>query len=311
MKSTFKLLLTAALIFTSTSLTADNDVDVEDLSSEDINENVSGGPFNIEISTDFIGKAEFENRHRHHYKDFTFATGDLDLSFIYYYNPCLKEGASLGVSYMRTRLDWKENPFFTQKDYNTVSLNFAGFSQRFKDWTWRGQASVNFDNIEHWNLEDYVNYDLLLWGRYAYRPDFGVHLGLLVLTGMKIDRVYPVIGIDWTYNCHWKLNLVFPMDISIVYTVDDCWAISLASRFITQRHRVKKDQFLSRGLWFYTSTGAELAVKYTPRKWISVNVHIGENFGGHLKVANRHYKESHRLPFGAAPYAGAEVDINF
>jgi hypothetical protein len=310
-KSTFKLLLATAFIFTSFSLKADNDIEVEDLSAEKIQGKTSGGPFTIKTSTDFIGEAKFEHRDRNHFKNFTFTTGDIDLSFIYYYNPCLIEGASLGISYMRTRLDWKENPFFTQKDYDTVSLNFGGFSQRFKDWTWKGQVTINFDNIEHWTIEDYVNYDLVLWGRYAYRPNLGVHIGFLALTGMKIDRVYPIIGIDWTYNCHWKLSFVFPMDISVAYTINKCWEISLASRFFTQRHRVKKDQFFSRGLWFYTSSGAELAIKYTPKKGILVNVHVGEDFGGHLKVANRHYKEGRRLSFGAAPYAGAEIDINF
>ena len=212
---------------------------------------------------------------------------------------------------MRTRLDWKDNPFFTQKDYDTVSLNFGGATQRFTDWTWRGQISVNFDNIEYWNIDDYMTYDLLLWGRYACRPDIGFHIGFLALTGMKIDRVYPVIGIDWTYNRFWKINLIFPMDLSVVYSPNACWEISLAGRFFFQRNRVKKDQYLSRGLWFYTSSGLELAVKYKPRKWISVNIHAGEDFGGHLKVANRHYKEGRRLRFDGAPYGGAEIDINF
>jgi len=294
-------------LFSASVLFADADIDVEDLSASKIEE-TSRGPFSFEISGDCIGQAKIDHRD---FKHFTFATGEINLNFIYYYNSCYKEGTSLGLSYMKSRLDWKFNPFFTQKDIDTVSVNLAGFTQRFKDWTWKAQVNINFDNIEYWNLEDYMNYDLVLWGRYEYMPNFGVHLGFLAITGMKIDRLYPIIGIDWTYDCHWKLNLVFPMDISLVYTIDNCWSISLANRFIAQRHRVKKDQFYSEGLWFYTSSGAELAITYKPTSWISANVHAGENFGGHLKVANRHYREGRRLKFESAPYAGAEVDINF
>lgn len=311
MKKLFNTLLTS-LVLVNAGLIADAAdtayVDLEDLSSQNITENTQDGPFSAQISGDYIGKANFKCKNFTH---FTYATGDIDLSFVYYYNPCFKEGANLGVTYTRTRLDWKFNPFFTQKDIDTVSLNLGAFTQRLQDWTWRAQVSINFDNIEYWNLEDYMNYDLLLWGRYAYTPNFGVHIGVLALTGMKIDRVYPIIGVDWTYNCQWKLNLVFPMDISLVYTIDNCWSVALAGRIFNQRHRVKKDQFYSEGLWFYTSSGAELAVRYNPTKWISANVHAGADFGGHLKVANRHYRNGHRLRFEGAPYAGAEIDLNF
>lgn len=306
MKMTIPKLL-ATFLLASSALIADADIDLEDLSSQNIKENPRG-PFSVEISGDYTGRADFDHND---FKYFTFATGEINLNFVFRYEKCYKEGAALGVSYMRTRLDWKFNPFFTQKDIDSVSLNLAGFSEWLEDWIWKAQINVNFDNIEYWNLEDYMNYDLILWGRYACGDNLGIHLGFFALTGMKIDRLFPIIGIDWTYSCHWKVNLVFPMNISVIYTIDKCWSISLASRFITQRHRVKKDQFYSRGLWFYTSSGAELALKYSPREWFSVDIHAGENFGGHLKVADRHYQNSRRLKFGAATYAGAQVDINF
>lgn len=287
---------------------ADNpEIDVEDLSNEQIKQDTAG-PFSAGVSGDWIGAAKFDD---HDLEKLKFATGQINLNLIYYYDPCYQEGTSIGVSYTRTRLDWRFNPFFTQKDFDMISVNLGGFSQRFKDWTWKGQITVNFDNIEHWNRDDYMSYDLLLWGRYALKSNLGVHLGFVALTGMKIDRVYPIVGFDWTYNRNWKLSLVFPMDISLTYRVNNCWSILLAGRFINQRHRVKKDQFYSEGLWFYTSSGAELAVQYKPSARITANVHAGGNFGGHLKVANRHYREGHRFTFGGAPYAGAELDINF
>lgn len=306
MKKIFNIFF-ACMALGISGLAAESNIDLEDLSSQEIDE-PSLGPFNAKISGDYIGKANF---HCDDYTHFTFATGEIDLNFVYYYNPCFSEAATIGVTYSRTRLDWQYNPFFTQKDIDWVSLNFGGITERVKDWTWRAQVSINFDNIEHWNLEDYMNYDLLLWGRYAYTPNFGVHLGAIALTGMKIDRVYPIVGIDWIYNCNWKLNLVFPMDISLTYTINRCWSVALAGRFFNERHRVKKDQFYTEGLWFYTSSGAELAVNYNPTKRISANIHAGADFGGHLKVANRHYRHGHRLRFESAPYAGGELNINF
>lgn len=307
-KKLFKRLTTIGL-FAIASLVADDDINLEDISNEQIKKQTNG-PFSIEMNTDWIGPAKLEHHH-HEFSDIKFATAQIDLSLVYYYNPCHCEGASIGLGYTRTRLDWKCNPFFTQNDYDMISVNLAGVSQRFKNWTWKGQVTINFDNIEHWNLEDYMTYDLLFWGRYAYRPNLGVHLGFLVLAGMKIDRVYPIVGFDWTYSDRWKLSLVFPMDISLTYTINRSWSVLLAGRFFNQRHRVKKDQFFSQGVWFYTSSGAELAVKYRPSCRVTANLHAGLNFGGHLKVANRHYREGHRLRFGEAPYAGAEVDINF
>lgn len=307
MKNIFNMLM-AIVAFTTTGLVADGDIYVEDLSAQHIKEETSAGPFTAKISADYVGRANFKC---HDFSHLTFATGEVDLSLVYYYDPCYKEGTSIGVTYTRTYLNWKFNPFFTQKNIDMISVNFSGISQRLRDWTWRAQVSVNFDNIEYWNIEDYMNYDLLLWGRYAYTQDIGVHIGVLAFTGMRIDRVYPVFGIDWLFDCHWKLNLVFPMDLSLVYTLNQKWSIALAGRIFDQRHRVKKDQFYSEGLWHYTSSGAELVVKYTPTKWMTANVHAGGDFGGHLKVANRHYRDGRRLRFEGAPYAGAEVDINF
>jgi hypothetical protein len=307
-KKLFNILL-AIMMITATGLSAaTGDAYLEDVSSESNKKDESNGPFMAKISGDYIGQADFKC---HDFSHFTFAIGEVDLSFVYYYNPCIHEGATIGVTYSRIRLDWKTNPFFTQKDFDNISLNFGGFSERLEDWLWRAQVTVNFNNIEYWDLEDYMNYDLLLWGRYAYAPNVGIHIGILAYTGMKIDRVYPIVGFDWTYDCHWKLNVIFPMDISLVYTVNECWAIAAAGRFFYERNRVKKDQFYSEGLWAYSSSGAELSVRYTPTKWITANVHAGGDFGGNLKVARRHYHSGHRLRFEGAAYAGAEVDVNF
>lgn len=297
------------LPFANTQLHADVDIDLPDLSQEKIDEDATGGPFTINISGDVIDKAKI--RKCHQYGDLYYATSSVDASMIFYYDPCYTEALNFGVTYTATWLNWKYNPFFTQNDYSMISLNLGGITKRLEDWTWRAQVTANFDNIEYWNFTDYMNYDFLLWGRYDLCRTIGVHIGFIGLTGMKIDRIYPIVGFDWKPNCHWELNLVFPMDLSAIYNINNSWSVAVAGRFFNQRHRVNKDQNYSEGLWYYTTSGAELSLRYHPCKLISAEVHVGENFGGHIKVADRHYRHGHRLRLDSAPYAGGEVNINF
>lgn len=291
-------------------------VDFGDNSSANIEpvaaEEDCGGPFKIEVAADYVGEAKIK-KNCHGLKDVTFATGIAEVNFVFYYDKCYKEGAAIAVGYERTYLDVKNNPYFKQRDFDTVSVFLSGFTERACDWEWRGQVTVNFDNIESWNYSDYMNYDLLLWGRYHYCEDIGLHIGFLAQTGMKIDRVYPVIGIDWKYNCDWKFNLIFPLNISVVYTITPSWSVSVASRFFDQRHRAKKSHegLFSEALWSYRTAGGELALMYNPTKCITANIHGGYDFGGHLKIADRHYHHRKRLRLDGAPYAGASLDWNF
>lgn len=288
-------------------------IDIEDVGSENITpkaiENGSDGPFLIKGNIDVLGKAKFRKSHDLH--NLRFATGQVEFNFVYYYEPCYKEGASVTLLYDRTRLDWKFNPFFNQKDFDNISVLLGGFTERLNNWQWRAQVSINFENLKHWDFEDYMNYDFILWGRYEYCKNFGIHIGFLAQTGMKIDRVYPIFGFDWQYDRNWKINAVFPVNISLIYIIDQTWSVALASRFLDQRNRVGKNEYLTEGVWHYLTGGAEFGLNYNPTKWISANVHVGMNFGGHLTIASRHYHHRHRLRLDSAPYAGAEVAINF
>lgn len=288
------------------------DVETEDIGPQHTptpsNEEV-GGPFTIHVYGDAIGKANVHKCGR--LGDLSFATGQAEFSFIYYYDPCNQEGLNLTLSYQNTYLDWTRNPYFNQEDYSTVSLTLGGFSKRLCDWIWQGQVSINFDNVEHWDFDDYMNYDLVLWGRYEWCDDVGIHIGFLAQTGMRIDRVYPVVGVDWHYSEKLKLSFVFPLDISATYHFSPCWSLALAGRFFDQRHRVGDHQHLSKGLWSYRSGGGELALNYHLGKRFEANVHAGYNCGGRLKVADRGYHDRRRFKIDGAPYAGADLSLKF
>lgn len=269
-------------------------------------------PFKVAISADYVGKGKVKrSKHCPHLGDLTFATGQAEVNFVFYYQECYEEGAAIALAYDRTYMNWDRNPYFHQKDIDTVNLILSGFSKRLCDWDWRAQLSANFDNIRCWEFRDYMNYDILLWGRYDYCENIGLHIGFWAQTGMKFDRVYPVIGIDWQYNCNWKFNLIFPVNISAVYTFNPIWSIALAGRFFDQRHRVCKDQRLSAAFYHYQTSGAELALNYTPSGFLSANIHAGYDFGGHLTIRDRHFHHARRLQIESAPYVGAEIDLHF
>lgn len=285
--------------------------DITDVSSKvitDYTKEDGGRPCRLEFTYDYVGKAKFA---RSHFHDFTYQEGQAEALCIYYYDPCLVEGATIALAYNRTRLDWAKNPFFDRKNYNTLIVSFGGFSNRVKNWTWLADVSINFDTDYFSTIGDYTTYDMLLWGRYTYLCDIGLHLGFIAQTGMKIDRIYPIIGADWEYNENWKFSLVFPVNISALYKINCNWSIALAGRVFDTRHRAEKNANVSRAVWAYRNAGAEVDLNYRYSSWLLANVHAGYTFGGKLKVANRHYEHRRNIHYNGAGYVGAEIDASF
>lgn len=309
-KKLFSLLFTGILLST---LHLNAQVDTQDIGSENVTPPAADDtkrPFKIGVSGDYICKAKVK-RGKCPLGHVTFATAQAEVNLVYYYQECYEEGAAIALAYDRTYMNWDENPFFDQKNIDQASIILSGFSKRLCDWEWRSQVAINFDDLKCWTFNDYMNYDIVLWGRYAYCQDVGLHIGFWAQTGMKFDRVYPIIGFDWQYDCHWKFNVIFPMNISAVYSFDCAWSVALASRFFDQRHRMCKHEHLPEAIYHYQTTGGEFALNYNPGDYLSANVHAGYNFGGHLSIASRHYHHNRRLRVEGAPYAGAEVAVRF
>lgn len=267
-------------------------------------------PFTIEADANLIGSSKLDKKgfHGQHMK---FSLVDVDASMVFHYDKCLNEGAYGELGYTSTKLEWKHNPYFQEQDFNTINLSVGGFTERWQDWRLLGQVTVHIDPIEDFNLADYTYYDIVLWGRYRYCHGIGLNMGFILITGMKIDRLYPIIGVDWKINNTWELNAVFPVNVSLVYKIDECWSCSLAGRTFDIRHRVAKDEPLSRGLFTYRNCGAELVLKYACDSRIEADIHVGYTTGGRFKVANRHYEDRQRFKLGAAPYGGSEILVKF
>lgn len=300
------LLASITFLFSWNLLLASEFVD-GDYGSEKINED-ERGPFSFNITADAIGKADFkkwyiDNQHLE-YSDI-----NMNGSCIFYYEPYYSEGAQITVGYEFTRLLWRQNPFFDKTSFHTPSIAIEAFTKRAANWLWQGLARMNVDG-DDWNLNLYANYDLLLWGRYTYLCDLGIHAGFLAQTGMKIDHIWPIIGFDWKYNDHWMINAVYPVNMSIVYSFNKVWSTSLAIRTFDHRQRVGKKEPLSRGLWRYRGSGIELGATYE-ESWVTANIHVGSTYFSELVISNRHNDHKRHFKLKNAPYFGGEVNLTF
>lgn len=267
------------------------------------------GMFAIETNSDAIGSSKFTKRtHRH--QSISFCGFDVDGSMIFYYNKENAEAANIELGYNRTNIHWKENHYFNQNIFNTATLSINAQTSRMCHWIWKGKLSWNVD-IDHFDLEEYSTWDCFIWGRNHYTDNVGLHLGIIVLTGMKIDHVYPIIGFDWIFNEKWKLNAVFPVNMSVVYVIDEQWSLNVKVRAFETRNRVGKNENISKGLVQYLNTGVEFGADYDLGDSIQANIHGGATFGGKLKISNHENKHSQRFRFKGAPYVGAEVLVRY
>ena len=263
--------------------------------------------------TDVVSRARVTWHHgSKHYLNYASSNVNLDVGF--YSQPAHREGAYLSAGLTRTKLHWKHNPFFRQHFFDTATLALNAYSARCYGWVWLARAAINI-STDHFDFNHYANYDMLLWGTSTLEqwPSGHIHVGLLIQTGMKIDHVYPILGVDWQVTENFKLNLIFPINISAIYTVADGWTLGVNGRFILTRYRLNQshfNNFYSRGLVEYRNAGLEGALSYQ-KNAIIANIHAGYMFGGRLKIANRHFRHSHWFDIGSSPYGGAEVALKF
>lgn len=270
-------------------------------------------PFSVSIDFNGTGKAKFEHKKcRPHLNDVQFAIASLDASMVFYYNPHCKEGLLATASYTYTKIKW-ENPFFKQNQFDTVSLGIGGFTERADRWLWQAQVLLNAD-VDYFEASQNLYWNLVLSGRYAYSDTVGLNIGFIAFTGMKIDRIWPIIGFDWQINDCWKLNLVYPLNVALVYAWNSEWSLAVAGRAFDERHRVGKAKRhpWDRGLLEYRATGVEGSIRYHSCNgtW-QAELHAGEILGGRVKVSNRHHRRIHRFNFKSAPYVGGEVAAKF
>lgn len=267
------------------------------------------GQFQFNVLGDGLGKAKFTKKHRDHgHIQFDHFSAVADA--VVWFNDCDKEGVNVGFGYEYTRLKVNPHFLFKRQHYDTALVNLTFFTHRLDDWRWVAFAQYNID-ADKWDFTDYSTFDLLLWGRFDYCTTMGVHIGIYAETGMKADLVLPILGVDWRIGKSWKLNAVFPLNVSLIYNWNDKWAVALAARVFNERHRAGKEGLRNKAVWRYSNGGVELALRYEPNGKLQANIHAGYATGGKLKVASQHYHHKRHYRFDGSPYAGAEATVSF
>lgn len=299
--------LLIAIFSLASPLLADVNDDIYGL--EDIKEEEYPGPFRIEGEFDTVRSASIKND-KYKGQELGFSNWRAAAGSAFCYLAYAREAYAAALSYNYTRLCWEENPYFKQSEFQQYSLFLRLFSNRFCDWIWVGQCAINMDG-DQWDFNYYTNYDLTLWGQYDYCENIDLHIGFIVQTGMKIDRVYPIFGFDWEFNKCWKLNAIFPVNISLQYEFDKSLTGSFGMRFFDVRYRVDKDEPLSMGLFSYRNSGVELALLYKKNPCLEGNIHVGSTIGGMVRISDKENKNPKHIKLDPALYVGGELVWSF
>lgn len=266
-------------------------------------------PFHGMARYEYVGAAELEKRG---YEDdhLRYRVGEAEAGMVVYHNPCFREGLDISLSYLYTTMKWDYNPFFHQDYYNTVATRLSFVTSRLYRWEWRTFVKM-FIEADHPDFQHYMFWDFCLWGIYDLCRSTHFHVGLYGESGMKADHVFPIIGFDWRYSDCIKVNLVFPMDLSVLYEINEHWNIGIAERFLRARHKAGKDNPVPMALWEYSSTGTELGVNYRLGDRIVANAHAGYAWDGKIRVSNRSRKNAKHFDIAGAPYVGAAVSMHY
>lgn len=242
-----------------------------------------------------------------------YVEGDIDLSYTHMVNGC--EGVTFGIGGSTTHINWQENPFFKEKMYNNLIVTVGAFSKRFECWDWRGSFSISSDCRE-WNLNEYGLYTTTLWGRYSWDTrfcsDLGLNIGFIDRAGIKNNYLLPIVGVDFRMNRNWKVNVVYPVNVSLVYTLNDAWSVAIVGKKWNSLHRVNKHEVLSKGIFNYRNMGAEFAIFYECTTSVSANIHVGSTFGqGDIKISDKNNRTQRHNKLQSSAYAGGGFTWRF
>lgn len=235
---------------------------------------------------------------------------EADLNAYYTHRLGCNSALTIGLGDSLIGVFWKNNPFFRENHFNNFVLSLSGFSEGMENWFWQGGFSSATDT-RVWNWRDYTIYTGTVWGRYTYCEDVGVHVGLIGQTGIDKNKMQPILGIDFSMFEKFKINLIYPVNMSIAYSLTNYWALSVAARIIETRHRVGVNEPLSRGIFEYRNVGAEFGVSYLYEPLATINVHVGSMLGGDLKITNQNNRGAIHVKQDPSYYVGGAFEFKF
>lgn len=220
-----------------------------------------------------------------------------------------ESGLVFDIGHSSTQIDWDKNPSFAEKTHSYLNLQVGGYSLKIPNWLWRGAIGTDVD-AEELSFSHYALYKGTMWGRYALSDMFGLHIGFTGTSGLRRDKVYPILGVDYAPSSKWKLSFIFPVDISANYAIDDNWSLAATARTFRVRHRLSQKEATSRGIFDYRSFGGDLSLNYLIGSFLA-KAYVGTTYSGDLKVVDSKGRDPVFYKFNGTLYLGSNLTYKF
>lgn len=218
-----------------------------------------------------------------------------------------------GLGYMGTEFHFSHHPrttSFKERHFDNLLVQLGASTKELERWKWDAELGMQI-NTEHFHLSRYTFFSGMLHGRHDWRENCHLHVGILGFSGMRYSRMLPIIGFDYKFSNKWKLNAVFPLNTSIVYSITEQLALDAGIRFMLSRQRLGDSGHYKRGLVAYTNWGAEVGLNYALNQYVRFNVHLGESFAGRMRISTKHDHHRKHLRLDPALYYGLSASIAF
>lgn len=271
-------------------------------------------PWEVWFEGNFVGKSNFETP-AYKEQEISLWASEAEISLTVPFdrcNPCT--GLIFALGWTHTHLGWDENPYFYEQDYDFANFSFGGYTLAIRDWRWIAKATLAVDPRE-WDR----NYNLAfmtLWGKYTHCywrcGDVNLHIGIWGRTGLENNWILPILGVDFQPYQKLKVNLIYPIDISVNYLFTECFFASINAHPVARRrHRVGNEEPRPRHVYEYRNSGWQLGLNYDSQCHYFLNAHLGWAWGGDLKIMTPNGRSIEHLKFDGAWYAGGKATVKF
>lgn len=208
-------------------------------------------------------------------------------------------------------MDWNQNPKFNETRFNYVQFALTFLSIALDKWRWIARGEYNIDTKHFSEAKEYGLFSALLWGTHEISDKLKYHVGAFGYTGFEGSTVYPIIGIDYTYEKKWFFQAVFPITYSIEYIFNEQWRLGLKGRPLKERFRTGENEPQPRSVFCYSTMGAELNLHYEKFLRCEAEVFMGYNAGGTFYIKDHKGDHSLYTNVESSPYLGASFNWGF
>jgi hypothetical protein len=182
--------------------------------------------------------------------------------------------------------------------YGVVGVN--GIYDGVQDWCWTGGLSLQ-SSVKQWNLLSNTRYIGALLGRYAYKPNTGLSVGLYSELGFRANIVRPIVGLDYSRG-NWVLEAIYPVKAGLVYKKFAKHQFSAVVRPFYTALKNTHALHHSPAVSTFKGYGYELRYDYIMKKGINLWTTLGYTGSCNLHIGDRHNNHIHHYHLASAPY---------